>query len=250
MQGFYRRPGRRRRAAGQGHRAVLRAATVSFFLLPVLAGCSSHSSWSGSGQPVAVAPPPNQPAYSSAAQSAPPHVTPSGYDTPEGLPYPKQSLVDFFKQDSASAAAQPPAQPSAAGTPVTASSSAADSMPYPKQSLFSLFQDSGKTPAPAQEMPHPPSTYTPSAQPYVPPQGQPTYGSAQAQSAQTPPAQRPPGAYTYTPSVIYTPSVQTNPPQGQSAARPPQASAPQAAADDDEQSVPGYPTRSLSDIFH
>jgi hypothetical protein len=236
-QGFYGRL-RTRRAGGRGCRAPLHAVVISFCLLPVIAGCSSHASWSsGSNQPVAVAPPPNQPAYSSAAQPPTAQVAPSDYDAPDVLPYPKQSLVDLLKQDAAAAAAQPKLPPSPAGTPVTTSSAAADAMPYPKQSLFSLFQDSGKTPAPAQaqDMPHPPSTYTPSGQPYVPPQGQPTYSSATAQSAQRPPS-------------AYTPSGQPYPPPGQPAARPPRT--PQAAADDDEQSVPGYPTRSIFDVSH
>ena len=230
MQGFYGRL-RRCRAGGRGRRAPLHAAAISFCLLPVIAGCSSNSSWlSGSNQPVAVAPPPT-PAVAATSQSA---------DQTAAVPgYPQVSLVDVFKQDAAAHSAQSQLPPSPAGTQVTTSSAAADSMPYPKQSLFSLFQDSGKTPAaaPAQDMPHPPSTYTPSGQPYVPPQGQPTYSSATAQAGQRPPS-------------TSTPSGQPYPPPGQPAARPPQGSAPQAAAEDDEQSVPGYPTRSILNVFH
>jgi hypothetical protein len=46
----------------------------------------------------------------------------------------------------------------------------ADSLPYPKQSLADLFRDSTQTPAQSQiqTVPHPPSTYTPSGQPYSP----------------------------------------------------------------------------------
>ena len=234
MQGFYGRPGWRRRAVVRGHRAPLHAATFSFFLLAALAGCSSNSSWSGSSQSVAVAPPPNQPTYSSAAQSPPPQVTPSGYEAPEGLPYPQQTLFDGFKGNATNASARPLA-PSAAGTQITTESAEASSLPYPRQTLFSAFQGSGSAQAP--NVPHPPSTYTASGQPYVLPQGQPTYSSPPPQSAQRPPSN-------------YTASGQPYSPPGQPAARPPKGSAPQAAADDDEQAVPGYPARSISDIFH
>jgi len=230
MQGFYGRPERRRRAVVRGHRAPLHAVAFSFFLSAALAGCSSNSSWSGSSQSVAVAPPPNQPTYSSAAQSPPPQVAPSGYDAPEGLPYPQQSLFEF-KGNATNASARPLA-PSAAGTQTTTESAEASSLPYPRQTLFSAFQDSGSAQAP--NVPHPPSTYTASGQPYVTPQGQPTYSS--------PPPQRPPSTYTA--------SGQPYPPPGQPAARPPQGSAPQAAADDDDQSVPGYPTRTIFSVSH
>jgi hypothetical protein len=69
----------------------------------------------------------------------------------------------------------------------------ADALPYPKQSLADLFRDSTQTPAQTQTqtVPHPPSTYTPSGQPYSPPPGQQSYGASPAPSATaaaTPPA--------------------------------------------------------------
>lgn len=203
-QGFYGLP-RRCRAGGRGHRAPLHAVVISFCLLPVMAGCSSNASWSsGSNQSAAVP----RPTPMAAAVS-------QGAERSAGVPgYPQESLVDMFKQDAAATAAQPQLAPSPEGTRVTTSSAA---------------------PAQAQDMPHPPSTYTPSGQPYVPPQGQPTYSSATAQAAQRPPS-------------AYTPSGQPYPPQGQPAAGPPRT--PQAAADADEQSVPGYPTRSIFNLSH
>jgi hypothetical protein len=69
----------------------------------------------------------------------------------------------------------------------------ADSLPYPKQSLADVFRDSTQTPAQSQiqTVPHPPSTYTPSGQPYSPPPGQQSNGVSPAPSATaaaTPPA--------------------------------------------------------------
>ena len=65
-------------------------------------------------------------------------------------------------------------------------------------------------------MPHPPSSYTPSGQPYTPPAGQPAYGAAAAA-----------------------------PPAGSA---PPPASAPAANADPATLSG-AYPNQSLSDVF-
>lgn len=222
MQGFYSRAERRRRAA-QGHRAPLHAAVFSFFLLIALAGCSANSSWSSRSSQSSALPPPT-PAVAGATSSTAESAAVPGY--------PQQSLVDFFKQDAASTPAQTLA-PSAAGTQTTTESPEASSSPYPRQTIFSAFQSSGTEQAP--NMPHPPTTYTPSAQPYVPPQGQPTYSAAAPQSAPRP-------------SSTYTPSGQPYSPPGQPAARAPQGSAPQADTGD-EQQVPGYPSQSISDIF-
>jgi hypothetical protein len=68
-----------------------------------------------------------------------------------------------------------------------------DSLPYPKQSLVDLFRGSTETQGQTQTVPHPPSTYTPSNQPYSPPPGQPTYGGppqSGATAAAAPPAQQ------------------------------------------------------------
>ena len=80
------------------------------------------------------------------------------------------------------AAAIPPARQDYAG-----------SLPYPKQSLADLFRGStqAQTQNQTQTVPHPPSTYTPSGQPYSPPPGQQPYGAPPAPSATaatTPPA--------------------------------------------------------------
>ncbi len=229
MQGIYGGLERRRRAAGQGQRAPLHAAIFSFCLLPVLAGCSSNSSWSsGSSQSAAVPSP--TPAVAAASQGA---------DQAPAVPgYPQVSLAELFKRNEANTPAQP-RPPDAAGTPVTTSSAAADYMPYPKQSLFSLFQDLGSAQAP--NVPHPPSAYTPSAQPYVPPQGQPTYSPAAPQAVPRPPS-------------TYMPSGQPYLPPSQPAAGPPQGTAPRPVAAappdaDDGQHVSGYPDQSIANIF-
>jgi hypothetical protein len=137
---------------------------VSSILLPGLAGCSSFGALSpGSNQQTAAAPATDEQAAS--------------------MPYPQQALSDLFKQDVANAA--PPAAPSPAGSKTTTSSPETDSLPYPKQSLVSYFQGSGSTqsenaPVRNPNAPRPPSTYTPSAQPYTPPAGQQTYSPAAA----------------------------------------------------------------------
>jgi hypothetical protein len=82
------------------------------------------------------------------------------------------------------------ALPNAAAIP-PARQDYADSLPYPKQSLADLFRGSTQTQAQTQTVPHPPSTYTPSGQPYSPPPGQQPYGAPPAPSATaatTPPA--------------------------------------------------------------
>jgi len=84
--------------------------------------------------------------------------------------YPSQSLVDLFKSD---AAPSPAPVPNSASAPSTASAS------------------NSAAPARNAYMPHPPSTYTPSGQPYTPPPGQPAYGASPAGAA---PAAAPPPA--------------------------------------------------------
>jgi hypothetical protein len=135
------------------------------------------------GQP-AYTPPPAQQNY------APPQAQP-GYAPRPG----QQSYA--APAAGATAAAAPPAQPDYT-----------DSLPYPKQSLADLFR--GSTDTQTQNVPHPPSTYTPSNQPYSPPPGQPAYGAP------------PPGATA--------------------------AAAPPPAAPDPSDSLP-YPKQSLFEIF-
>jgi hypothetical protein len=83
-------------------------------------------------------------------------------------------------------------QAAAPATSYAASASAAqqdysDSLPYPKQSLADLFRGSTLTQAQSQTqtVPHPPSTYTPSGQPYSPPPAQQPYGAPPTPSAAT-----------------------------------------------------------------
>jgi hypothetical protein len=128
------------------------------------------------------------------------------------IPYPSQSLTDVFRGSTESA---PPQAPPPAGTPLRDSDQIASGYPYPRQSLFDGFKGSSDSSNSAQAAaPRPPSTYTPSAQPYSPP-GQPT----------------------------------NNPPRGApQAAAPPAAPPPQASADQGGSSYP-YPKQSLFDIF-
>lgn len=108
-------------------------------------------------------------------------------------------------------AAAPPPGPATAA-PASASATGA----YPSQSIADLFRSDAAPPAQTTNMPHPPSSYTPSGQPYTPPAGQPAYGA----SAAAPPA----------------------------ASAPPPASAP--AANVDPATLSGaYPNQSLSDVF-
>jgi hypothetical protein len=149
----------------------------SFVLLPALFGCSSLS------------PGPNQPT----AVSSPPAAAAPTDEQATVSPYPRQSLVDVFTEDTNTP--PPPRPPSAAGTQLTTASPETDSLPYPKQSLVSLFQGSTSS-TPNANVPHPPSTYTPSGQPYTPPPGQQTYNppaaaAPPAASAQAPAAAQP-----------------------------------------------------------
>jgi hypothetical protein len=145
---------------------------ISLTLLPALAGCSSFSSSSSSAQTAAAPPPPSDEAGASA------------------YPYPKQSLVELFNGSTDASAAAPnvprppstytpagqpyPANQPAYGAPVAAAApqpppppqadTAASGYPYPSQSLLDVFKDSTDSSPRAQNVPHPPSTYTPSAQ--------------------------------------------------------------------------------------
>jgi hypothetical protein len=65
-------------------------------------------------------------------------------------------------------------------------------LPYPKQSLIDLFRGTTQTSGQSQtqSVPHPPSTYTASGQPYSTPPGQPANGTPPpvATAAAAPPA--------------------------------------------------------------
>jgi hypothetical protein len=88
-----------------------------------------------------------------------------------------------------SQAAGAAALPNAAAIP-PARQDYADSLPYPKQSLADLFRGSTQTQAPSQTqtVPHPPSTYAPSGQPYSPPPAQQPYGAPPPSATAAPPA--------------------------------------------------------------
>jgi hypothetical protein len=89
------------------------------------------------------------------------------------------------QQNAAAAPAQPPAAPPAAAPAAPAAQrDYSDSLPYPKQSLADVFRDSTETQT--QTVPRPPSTYTPSGQPYTPGQaagGAPAGGAVAAAPA-------------------------------------------------------------------
>ena len=86
---------------------------------------------------------------------------------------------------SAGQASAPGSQPSYTTATSAAQQDYSDSLPYPKQSLADLFRGSTQTQAQSQTqtVPHPPSTYTASGQPYTPPAGQQPYGAPPAPGA-------------------------------------------------------------------
>jgi hypothetical protein len=144
------------------------------------------------------------PRYAATAAASPP---PAEYNPTSGV-YPQQSITDLFRDSTESPAnAQPSAAPPAYGAQPRYAASAPAAPPgeynptsgvYPRQSITDLFRGSTESPASAQPsaaqqaMPHPPSTYTPSAQPYTPPPGQQAYG--QPAGAPQPAPQPPPQA--------------------------------------------------------
>ena len=98
-----------------------------------------------------------------------------------------------FSSSSSSAAqtaAVPPPPNAAVAAPSAppADEAGTSAYPYPKQSLVDVFRDGTDTAPPAQNVPRPPSTYTPSDQPY--PANQPAY-SAPVAASTAPPAPPP-----------------------------------------------------------
>jgi hypothetical protein len=271
----------------RGDRAAWRRITmlaVSLAILPLAAGCSGSSLPSfGSSQPQAAAvppppsapagqqayaPPPAQPGSPQAATyaAAPPPAQadgtvgsvkssyvsflkafrdpdpePSGYDERASV-YPQQSLADAFK-GSADANQRP--DPSGAG--------------YPQQSLV---RTPNANPPPQQNayIPHPPSTYVPSGQPYAPPQEQqPAYAQPVAQQNYAAPPAQPNTPRSGQQSSAASSAKQAKAARAssqQSAAAPPPPppayAAPVAAAPPAQQdysdSMP-YPKQSLADVF-
>ena len=101
-----------------------------------------------------------------------------------------------FSSSSSSAAQAgsvppPPNAAVAAPSAPPADEAGTSAYPYPKQSLVDVFRDGTDTSPPAQDVPRPPSAYTPSGQPY--PANQPAYSAPVAASAAPPAAPPPPG---------------------------------------------------------
>ena len=269
---------------GGGIRARLRFATlaVSLAILPLAAGCSGSSSpsFGSSNTQASTVPPPPGASVAPAAQAA--------YAPPPG---------QAGAAPPASYAAAPAAQPAAPadagsvgslkGSYVSFLKAFRDPEPdtadarasvYPQQSLADAFKgssDAGQRPdpngagypqQPPQQnayVPHPPSTYVPSGQPYTPPQAQPAYAAPAAQQNYAAPPAQPnvprPGpqssgaSSTKQAKAAGASSQQTAaaPPPVQSAnAAPvaaPAAAAP-AAQQDYSDSMP-YPKQSLTDLF-
>jgi hypothetical protein len=155
---------------------------VALAILPIVADCSSSPPWSSSANPpvnqtAAVPPPPNYPATGQTV-----YTPPAGQQA-----YASPAPPTYAAPAPTTAAVPPPAQ-----------QDYADSLPYPKQSLVDLFR--GSTQTQTQTAPQAPSTYTPSGQPYSPPQGQPTNSAAPpAATAAAPPPANP----DYTDSLPY-----------------------------------------------
>lgn len=218
MQGSWRASaGLGRAAAGQGRLLLTALFATSVVAAPFLAGCSSFSSPSSSGsQATNVSPPPNYPA---AAPGQPAYGPPPGQQ------------------------AYAPAQPA----PPPDQNSTAGSLRQSYVNFLQAFRDppEQEASAPPAYAARPPSTYTPSQQPYVPPQGQPNYAQPSAQQNYAPP----PGQPAYAPrsgQQSYTA------PAAQSAYAAPAASATAAAAPaakpDASDSLP-YPKQSLTELF-
>ena len=250
--------------AVSGGRGDIRAArrpitilAVSLAILPLAAGCSGSSlpSFGSSGQQATVPPPPTgsvaatgQPAYAPPGQPA---VQPGAY------------------------AAAPPAQPAASPEPGTVGSLSSSYVNFLKAfrdpEPDSAAPGAARPPAYAQQpaapqqnayVPHPPSTYVPVGQPYVPPQGQSAEGppAGQQNYAAPPPAQQQSasaGQQSSAAASTKRAKAQRTPPQQNAAAAPAQpaavapavaAPAPPAAQRDYSDSLP-YPKQSLADVF-
>jgi hypothetical protein len=250
-------------SGGRGDvRATSRPVTilaVSLAILPLAASCSGSSlpSFGSSNQQSTVPPPPTG---SVAATGQPAYASPPGQPATQPGAY----------------AAAPPAQAAAASEGATVGSFTSSYVNFIK-----AFRDpdpdsatpssAARPPVYAQQpaaatqqnanVPHPPSTYAPAGQPYVPPQGQPAYAQQQAQqnyAAPPPPAQQnPPRSGQQSSAASSTKqakparaSSQQNAaaaPAQPAAAAPAPAAAP-AAQRDYSDSLP-YPKQSLTDVF-
>jgi hypothetical protein len=119
---------------------------ASLLLCSMLAGCASP--W-GNSAPSASSPPSIAPAVSQAAVGSPQPTALAAEEAPpsDGV-HPNQTITDLFRTSSSP---RPAPGPGPAPAPATAN---------------------------AANVPHPPSSYTPSGQPYTPP-AQPAYGTPQ-----------------------------------------------------------------------
>jgi hypothetical protein len=246
-------------SGGRGDvRAARRGITilaVSLAILPLAAGCSGSSlpSFGSSGQQATVPPPTGsvaatgQPAYAPPAQPA---AQPGAY------------------------AAAPPAQPAASPEPGTVGSFTSSYVNFLKAfrdpEPDSAAPGTARPPAYAQQpaaapqqnayIPHPPSTYVPTGQPYVPPQGQSADAlpAGQQNYAAPPPAQQQSALQQSSSAASTKRAKAARTPQQQNAAAAPAqpaavapavaAPAAPAAQRDYSDSLP-YPKQSLADVF-
>ena len=130
-------------------------------------------------QPAYAAPPAAQQTYAAPrpGQQNPPRVAQQSAATASRKP------AKAARASSQQKVAPAPAQPVAAAPPPpppAVQQDYSDSLPYPKQSLADVFR--GSTETQTQTVPRPPSTYTPSGQPYTP-QGQAAAGAPAAAAA-------------------------------------------------------------------
>jgi hypothetical protein len=228
---------------------------VSLAILPLAAGCSGSSlpSFGSSNQQSTVPPPPTG---SVAATGQPAYAPPPGQPAAQAGAY----------------AAAPPAQAAAASEGATVGSFTSSYVnfikafrdPDPDSATPSsavrppaYAQQSAAAPQQNANVPHPPSTYVPAGQPYVPPQGQPAYAPPQAQqnyAAPPPPAQQNPprsGQQSSAASSTKQAKAARASSQQNAAAAPAQpavAAAAPAAQRDYSDSLP-YPKQSLADVF-
>ncbi len=154
------------------------------------------STYVPSGQPYN--PPPAEPAYAPAVAqqtyAAPPpaqQIPPRSAQQAAAPVSKKQTKAAraSSQQNAAAAPAQPAVAAPPAAPPPAAQQDYSDSLPYPKQSLADVFR--GSTETQTQTVPRPPSTYTPSGQPYTP-QGQAAAGAPATGTAAAAPASQTP----------------------------------------------------------
>ena len=128
------------------------------------------------GQP-ANAPPQAQQNYAAPPPPAQQNPPRSGQQSSAASSTKQAKAARASSQQNAAAAPAQPAVTAAAAAPAAAPAAQrdySDSLPYPKQSLTDVFRGSTET----QTVPRPPSSYTPSGQPYTP--GQAANGAAAA----------------------------------------------------------------------